>query len=227
MSGDVTFQELIDESKDRADMVGSSFISDSQWEKYINKSKDVLYNKLVSAYGNDYYTKDADITMISGQGSYDLPSDFFKLTSVEIDIGGAEYIPLKRFDMRNRSRGYFNFNRYHNTYRYRLLADKIHFTPQPSNGTTIKIWYVPLATNLASPADTLKGYSGWEEYIILDAAIKAMRKEESDTADLERDRAVFDDQLKEIRHNRDAANPKKVKDVSSGYSYDDETHEGF
>ena len=42
MSGNVTFQELIDDAKDRADMVGSTFVSDAQWLKYINKSKDKL-----------------------------------------------------------------------------------------------------------------------------------------------------------------------------------------
>jgi len=226
MSGNVTFQTLIDESKDRADMVGSSFVSDDQWKKYINKSKDVLYDHLIGAYGEDYYTTSYDITLVAGTDSYDLPSDFYKVCSVEINIGNNEYLPLKRFSLRNRGRGFYN--RYYNVYKYRIIGDKIYFTPNPSTGTTVKLWYVPLATNLVETTDTLKGFNGWEEFIILDAAIKAMRKEESDTSDLERDRAIFEMKLDKKKRNRDAANPMRVKDTSSRYYYDgDECYEGY
>ena len=226
MSGNVTFQALIDESKDRADMVGSSFVSDSTWEKYINKSKDVLYDHLISAYGEDYYTTDHDITLISGTDTYSLPSDFYKVVSVELDIGGSEYIPLDRFSLRNRGRGFYN--RYYNVYKYRLIGDNIHFTPNPSTGTTVKLWYIPLATNLVNSTDELKGFNGWEEFIIIDAAIKALRKEESDTTELERDRAILVRRLDAKKRNRDAANGMKVKDTSSRYFYDGaENYEGY
>jgi hypothetical protein len=225
MSGNVTFQELIDQSKDRADMTGSSFVTDPQWKTYINKSKDVLYDHLIGAYGEDYYTTSYDLTLVAGTESYSLPSDFYKLVSVELNIGGSEYIPLNRFSLRNRGRGFYN--RYYNVYKYRLLGDNIHFTPNPSTGTTVKLWYIPLATNLSLTTDELKGFNGWEEFIIIDAAIKAMRKEETDSSDLERDRAVLVNRLNAKKRNRDAANPMKVKDTSSRYFYDsDESYEG-
>lgn len=224
MSGDVTLQELIDDSRDRADMVGSTFISDSQFTRYINKSKDALYDYLIGAYGEDYYTKDFDFNLVGGTDSYSLPSDFYKLVSVEFDLGGGEFLPLKRFSMRDRGRGYFN--RYYNTYKYRLMNDQIIFTPNPSTGSSMKLWYVPLATNLVNLTDTLKGFSGWEEFIIIDVAIKAMRKEESDTVELERDRIGMVDRLNKMRMNRDAANPKRVKDTSS-ISHDEyDSYEG-
>jgi hypothetical protein len=224
MSGNVTFQELIDDAKDRADMVGSTFVSDTTWKRYINKSKDVLYDYLIGAFGEDYYTIDYDFNLVGGTDSYALPADFYKLVSVELDLGGNEYLPLKRFSLRNRGRGYYN--RYYNTYKYRLLGDKIYFTPNPSTGSAVKLWYIPLATNLVELSDTLKGFSGWDEFITIDAAIKALRKEESDTQELMMDRAIFTDKLETMRMNRDAANPKRVKDTSSRYFHDDEYYEG-
>ncbi len=216
MSGLVTFGTLIDEAKDRADMVGSSLVSDTQWERYINKSKDKLYDKVISAYGEDYFDTDYDIPIVGSTDRYDLPSDFYKLTQVEHNLGGSEFTPMKRFTKRQRGRGfYYGF---YNNYRYRLIGNQIHFSPTPTTGMQVKIWYIPLATNLVLSSDTLNGFNGWEEYIIIDAAIKAMRKEESDTTDLERDRADIEDKLNEMRLNRDAANPSKIADSSSEYS---------
>lgn len=218
MSGSVTFLELINQSKDRADMTGSSFVTDPQWKEYINKSKDVLYGKLVAAYGDDYYTTSYSFPLVGGTSSYPLPADFFKLNLVELDIGGGEFIPLDRFTMKNRNRGYQT--RYYETYQYRLIGSNIEFTPNPSSGNTINLWYTPFSPNLVNDGDTLNGFNGWEEFIIIDAAIKAMRKEESDTTELERDRLVFIDEFNSIKQNRDASNPKRVKDKSRNYEND-------
>ena len=62
-------------------------------------------------------------------------------------------------------------------------------------------------------------YSGWDEYVIVDAAIKMMQKEESDTSVLEREKAF---QLKRVQracNNRDAANPHTITDVQASRYY--------
>src|SRR6266536_5415594 len=42
------------EAKQRTDLVNSSFVTDSEWNQYINQSAFALYDKLVAAYGNMY-----------------------------------------------------------------------------------------------------------------------------------------------------------------------------
>lgn len=57
------------------------------------------------------------------------------------------------------------------------------------------------------------GVSGWEEYIVLDAAIKAAGKEETDVSALMAEKQAMKQRLIDMAQNRDAANPSTVADV--------------
>ena len=60
---------------------------------------------------------------------------------------------------------------------------------------------------------TIDGVSGWEEYIIIDAAIKAMGKEESDISLLAAQKLMMVKRLQDMAANRDAGNGSVVADV--------------
>lgn len=60
---------------------------------------------------------------------------------------------------------------------------------------------------------TVDGVSGWEEYIVLDAAIKAMGKEESNIQELMAEKMAMKQRLIDMAANRDIANPATVADV--------------
>lgn len=64
-----------------------------------------------------------------------------------------------------------------------------------------------------SESQTVDGVSGWEEYIVLDAALKAMGKEESDVSLLAAQKLMMKQRLIDMAANRDAANPATVVDV--------------
>jgi hypothetical protein len=72
---------------------------------------------------------------------------------------------------------------------------------------------------LVLDADTFDGISGWEEYIVVDAAIKMLNKEESDVGVLskEKDRLVL--RITAASANRDIAEPEPIADV---YAEDDD-----
>lgn len=59
----------------------------------------------------------------------------------------------------------------------------------------------------------LDGISGWEEYIIVDAAIKVKDKEESDVSVLEKSKLDMKVRLEAMAEARDAANPARVSDT--------------
>lgn len=65
------------------------------------------------------------------------------------------------------------------------------------------------------------GISGWEEYVVIDAAMKAMGKEESDIAPLMARKTAMLQRVQSIAENRDPGSPGKTVDVSSGSSWDD------
>jgi hypothetical protein len=60
---------------------------------------------------------------------------------------------------------------------------------------------------------TFDGISGWEEYVIVDAAIKAMLKEESDASALMAQKQALLKRLEDMAANRDANQPITVSDT--------------
>jgi hypothetical protein len=82
--------------------------------------------------------------------------------------------------------------------------------PLPQANQTIRVWYVPEMTTLAVDADEVKGVSGWTEYIIIDAAIKCMQKEESDVSVLMAQKAAMLKRIDGAAANRDAGEPQTV-----------------
>lgn len=64
-------------------------------------------------------------------------------------------------------------------------------------------------------ASTLDGINGWEEYVVLDAAIKAYGKEESPPELLVSQKAAMHQRLIDMAENRNAAFPATVSDTQS------------
>lgn len=62
---------------------------------------------------------------------------------------------------------------------------------------------------------SLDGISGWEEYVVVDAAIKAMIKEESDPSALMSRKMELKQRVIDSAANRDASLPSRVTDTSS------------
>jgi hypothetical protein len=83
----------------------------------------------------------------------------------------------------------------------------------------------PQSTALANQSVTapviwgnmMDGFNGWEEYIIVDAARKIVRKEEGDTADLERDKAGLLIRIESEAANRDIGQPQSAADTSGSW----------
>lgn len=73
-----------------------------------------------------------------------------------------------------------------------------------TSNTLIRAW---------ADGTTVDGVSGWEEYIIIDAALKAMGKEESDVSLLSPQKMAMIKRLNDMANNRDIANPATVSDV--------------
>lgn len=218
----MTLAEIRTAARQRADMTASQFVTDAEFNSYINSSLAELYDLLVTSYGNDYYATTANITTVTGQDRYALPADFFKLLGVDLAIQGtagsanATYVSLRPFNMTERNRyttasvqtwvGVTNI-------RYRLSANSLWLTPTPQNGQSLRLWYVPRVIPLVNDADVADGVSGWLEYVVVDAAVKALQKEESDVSVLLAQKTALTQRINAAAANRDAANPATVADT--------------
>lgn len=219
MATTMTLLQLRTAVRQRADMVNSTFITDAELTSYINQSAYELYDLLVEKYGDDYfvtlpapqYTTDGIAT------TYALPTDFYKLLGVDLAVSMPDWwVTLRPFEMAERNRfALRNFQSFYglSNLRYKLAGSSIWFSPTPAAGQTYRLWYVPRWTELSADTDTLDGVSGWTEYVIVDAAIKCLQKEESDPTMLAVQKQALVQRIEAAAANRDAGMPHTVSDT--------------
>jgi hypothetical protein len=228
----MTLSELRDASKQRADMVNGSFISDAEWNSYINSSYFELYDLLVQKFGDDYFVSiDTSITTNGSSERFSLASispGVYKLLGVDLQLSGTvgasngQYIPLKPFNMSERamlgtvSSPYGRLSEI----RYRFSGSTLWLNPLPAAGYPVRLWYVPQLTPLTSDTSSADGVSGWLEYVVTDAAIKALQKEESDVSVLMAQKQALAQRIESAAENRDAGAPATVADVGARLSGD-------
>ena len=250
-NGEMSLGELRNLSQLRADRLNSDFVTDVEWNSNINQSLLELYDLLITAY-EDYFVADPFLYLADGiqyrfalpDGQYEYvdeqhdpvtPSPFYKLMGCDLAVNNANnaYVTINKFMFIDRNRfvypntastlyGVFNLQ-------YRLVGSNIEFIPTPQAGQYIRIWYIPRLAKLLADYDTATtGVSGWLEYVITDAAIKALQKEESDVSVLMAQKMALIKRIEESAVNRDAGQPDRVSDVrgSSGWGGSD-GHSGW
>lgn len=228
-TGDLSLAQIRLMSKQRADMVNSQFVTDSEWNLYINQAAFELYDLLVTEY-EDYFMKAPLLLTTDGSEQFTLPTDFYKLLGVDLGLANNTngWVTLKKFQFIERNRyvypqinstffGVFNLQ-------YRLMGNTLFFIPTPSAGQFLRIWYVPKLTELLQDTDILTGISGWGEYVIVDAAIRAKQKQEDDVSVLGAQKMMLIKRIEESAMNRDAGQPDCISatrfdDVGNGYGF--------
>jgi hypothetical protein len=213
----VTLLQLRTQSRERANMENSTFVSDSELNNYINLSIAELYDMICNKVDEDYNITSYTFTTSADVDAYNLPSDFYKLRGVDLMLDTLRSTPLKRFEFAERNSldpifvGPVDL-------KYRLRGNQISFTPaELMGGNNIRVWYIPLPTRLSSDSDTLNGYNGWEELVIVKSAIKALVKEEQDTSQLQLEYAELKLRLEQSMDVRDSASPSRITDNDRNY----------
>lgn len=217
----ITLLQLKTQARQRADMERSQFVSDSELTAYINASIAELHDILIQSYGTDYFVLPYTFSTVAGTADYALPASFYKLHGVDAKISTSDYISIQRFNFNERNR--FDIPVVWNLSgiplaRYRLVGNNINFSPVPDQSVDIRLWYSPVATKLVSDSDTLSDLNQYAEYVIVDAAIKMLQKEESDVTVLMAQKQMLIQRITVASQNRDVGQPETISDV---YAEDD------
>ena len=208
-------------------MVGSTFVSDSEVVDYINVAMAEIHDLLVDKY-EDYFVSSTTYALPADNPGT-LPSDFYKALGVDFLSGGLTY-RMMRFTFQERNM--YNApaivaSRIADT-RYAIQGNQIKFIPSPSTSGTVTLFYVPESQQFSagSTSDTIVSKAppiakGYEEYLVVDAAIKCLMKEESNT----QPHMIYKEQLRKrleaASANRDAGESSKITDVRTGVYLDD------
>lgn len=215
----VTLSAFRDRARQRADMVNSRFVTDAELNTYINASIDELYDLLIASRGENYYVKSYSFTTSTNVDTYALPADFLKLMGVDYVTSTTQAITLKafRWQERNRFREPFYNTRNYNLM-YQVRGDNLVFIPTPNGNQQIKLWYVPRALDLTTDTSSFDGINGWEEYVVIDAAIKMRVKEESPVEELMIAKQDMRSRILSASSGRDSGEPARVVDTDSNYA---------
>lgn len=208
----VTLTTLRTRVRERADMVGSSFVADSATglDAWINEANQRLHGMLVDALGEEYVSSTSSFTTVSGTSDYALPAGFYKLYGVDLNYEGA-IRTLQRYERNERNT--YREIRPERLPRYNVVGSNLRLYPATTNGLSGTILYAPEATVLVNGSDTVSYPNGWEKYIVIEAAIQALMKEESSVTALVAERERIEREIRDAKESRDMAMPKRVVDM--------------
>lgn len=232
VDGAASLKQMRDECKQRTDLVNSDFITDPEWNNMLNKSGQMLYDLVLSAYGNDYNVSPPYPFQSDGiLQRYPLPPDFYKLRGLDVQISNSTsgWLSVPKFNFAERNKfmvPYQLFYGVRTNLHYRLVGDKLWLIPIAAGGQFFQLWYVPFFTRLVLDTDVINGLNGWEEFVIADTCVKACAKRETDPAEYKAELAIMADRLQVIADERDLGSPSTVVDVRSQEWEDDPSRNG-
>lgn len=205
---------------------------DSELTDYLNESLAELYELIRSSFGEDFYRKVFTFSTVGQSATYNLPSDFQELISVDVPLGGNLVLTARPYLESERNLyKFFPFGAWtmHQPIWYRLTgasdstgvtsSQTISFIPTPTGAYTVNVNYVPNATVLVSGSDSFDGVAGWEQYAVLDAARKVAIKDKDTEllAMLGGLKAEQQMRIEKMAAEHDSGQPHRVADVTKDY----------
>lgn len=205
-----TLTLLRDDVRNRADMsFADDFITDTELTEYINQSIARLYNLIVNQ-AQEYYVTSTTTAVTPGTTDYALPATFYRLRGVDYYVNGR-WVPLTRE----------GFNKRDNTNNaalqvgttvpttYQIVGSNIRVFDIPE-ATNIRLWYIPAPTRLSADSDTFDGIAGFEEWVVIDSAIKCKMKQEDDVSALMMERSIMQMEILDSVYPRDMENETMI-----------------
>lgn len=201
-------------------MSGSSgpdaFIPDAEFNSYINASLAEFHEIIVR---NDvrFYLTSSQFTPTAGQqGVVPLPSDFMVADGLERSLDGSgnpgswANVPKYQWRDRNYAAGlaYTGFGP--PLVAYNIAANNLMLQPALNAAGRFQLWYYPTSPALVNDSDTFDDQRYWYEFVVVDVAIKALQKEESDTSLLQGQKQLLKQRIELMGSDRDFSTPEQI-----------------
>lgn len=226
MARTVTLTTLLTRVRQRADLESQTRrTTDAEITDHINEGIAELYDVVRGAFGQDYFRAASTFATTNGADTYALPADFLSLLSVDVALSNSISLTARPYmeNERNAFKAFPTGWLYGQPIWYRLYAANIKFIPTPNGAYSVTLNYCPTPPKLSAPSDTFDGINGWEEYAVLDAAIKCCIKDEDvdmiGILDSRKER--MKQRILDYAPERDAGQPERVHDVyrANGWGY--------
>lgn len=236
--GEMSLFELRLRSQQRADRVGSQFVTTEEWNNFIRISLYELYDLLITSYEDYFAAQFVYITTNGTTQNYPLPDGatnyfgstypstgstlpaqaFYKLAGVDLGVNTSNnaWVTLRKYNFIDRNKYVYpnSTSTIYGVYNmaYRMMGNNLNIIPTPSGNQQLRLWYSPRLPALLRDVDlSTIGYSGWLEYPIVRAARYALSKEEgTDVSALDNELIFLKTRIESASSNRDNAIPDTI-----------------
>jgi len=197
-----------------------------------------LYDKLVIARGQEYYSTEATFPTVPGQSVYDLDARFYQLLTVYINgptfIGFSALTPFAERDIASLlTYGLVGiYTPLITQYRLRgrqanpaipgdVPLPQIELLPVPKTAYAVFYRFIPVCQVQADPTKDFvyDGIDGFEEWSVCDLAARFAIREERDPAPYLTLRSYQDKRIADLAGARDAGMPERTVDVRQQARY--------
>ncbi len=202
--------------------------------RYINASIQALFDLLIEVQGEEWFLKSDTFSTVAGTSEYSIAvtdDDFYLLRGVDWESGDYK-VPMRPYNFLERHDDDISWSTFRTPWggvplRYRLFGEldasnpttgythKIRLTPEPDSAETVRLWYIPHPPVLDSASDVFDGFNGWEEFVVVDAAIKLLQKEESDTQPLELRKGRIEQRIRSLAPLHDKGASEVIADCET------------
>lgn len=201
----------------RADMESDDNILPTVWLAFLNASRQRLRRILVAA-NVDLFMKSTLFTLLGGNSfTFDLSAgvpDFWKAMALDkrLDTQPDNIQRIPRFLFAERGRAI--------DVSYRITNDILEVRPASSAQGNYTLWYIPQPAAFVISGDALLlAEDMWSEFIVLDTAIKARRRQQRDTADLHSELQELTLEIRNAVADMNAGEADRVLDVDGPFSW--------
>ncbi len=206
-----TLLEMRNRVRERTDTENQSNPSDTELTQLINTCYQEMYAKLIKH--SLHKAESTQSITADGSAAYNLDAGMYSILGVWRVDGSGVPTRLERHDHRLLTTADITGP----ADSYRVIGATIEFYPRPSTDT-YTIRYVPEPGVLSADGDEIDGVLGWEEYVVVAASIKVMRKLGIAADDLKEDLAELDARLRAEAPDAEASESSVVQDVRGGTS---------
>jgi hypothetical protein len=188
MARTVTVAQMLSDLEERCDIQNDLQFTQAEKIRLLSQAHTSLWDRLVTASPPDYFLNDTTFATTAGTVAYALPADFYKLRRVQVTESAGRrrsLIPMQP-------------------------DDRVMLLP-PEAGTSVVLEYIPTAPVLASTSDSIDGINGWEEMVVLTAAIKVFRKKGLDVSPLAAELQDARQRVDEMAYRDEGAPPRILR----------------
>lgn len=208
-------------ARQKADMENSSFVSDDEVDRALQDGYKKLYKLLVSKNTDLFVAEPYEFTLSSGN-TVALPTGFYKLLGVDYNDGSWRELDPFMFNERNASTEALRGRRGRaSKFRYRTIGSSLYITPSDDCAGDYRLWYVPTCPVLTTTEELDAESDEYRDYVINEAAIVFLAKEESDVSVLMAANAQIVMNIEKEAATRDIGRSERVQDVRGDYGGED------